>query len=83
MVTKDTYTKLSKPKACPGYAPTTDLPESVQCHGFIHANVTSIEAHRANFTRPSARPCDADAPSYVDFDYLVYALGSHLPAPFH
>jgi len=53
----------------------------VQCHDFIHANVTSIEAHRVNFTRLSTRPCDVEAPSYVDFDYIVYALGSHLPAP--
>ncbi|KAF9787765.1 hypothetical protein BJ322DRAFT_1045036 [Thelephora terrestris] len=75
------YTKLFKPKACPGRAPATDLPESVKGHDFIHANVTSVEAHRINFTRLSTRPCDLDAPSYVDFDYLVYALGSHLPAP--
>ncbi|KAF9652776.1 hypothetical protein BDM02DRAFT_3266130 [Thelephora ganbajun] len=75
------YTKLFKPKACPGCAPATDLPEPVQCHDFIHANVTSIEAHRVNFARLSTRPCDVDTPSYVDFDYLVYGLGSRLPAP--
>lgn len=75
------YTKLFKPKACPGCAPATDSPEPVECHEFIHANVTSLEAHRVNFTRLSTRPCDAGAPSHIDFDYLVYALGSHLPAP--
>lgn len=75
------YTKLFKPKACPGCAPPTNLPEPVKCHDFIHANVTSIEAHRVNFVRLSAHPCGVDTPSYVDFDYLVYALGSHLPAP--
>lgn len=75
------YTKLFKPKACPGSAPATDLPELVKCHDFIHANVTSIDSHRVHFTRLSTRPCDPDPSSHIDFDYLVYALGSHLPAP--
>jgi len=73
------YTKLFKPKSCPGDAPPTDVPESEGSHLFIHGNVTELESHRVHFKRLS--PGDGPEQSFVDFDYLVYALGSHLPAP--
>lgn len=74
------YTKLFKPESCPGNATPTDAPEPVAAHQFIHANVTGLESHRVYFKRLSRGEGDEED-SFVDFDYLVYALGSHLPAP--
>jgi apoptosis-inducing factor 2 len=75
------YTKIFKPKSCPGNATPTDAPEPVASHQFLHANVMLLQKNRVYFKRLSGSVHDDQMSLYVDFDYLVYALGSHLPAP--
>ncbi|KAG9099187.1 hypothetical protein FS749_001892 [Ceratobasidium sp. UAMH 11750] len=49
-------------------------------HELVHAHVTRIEKNRVFYT-----PISSNAVSSVEFsvgyDYLIYALGSHLPSP--
>ncbi|KAG8686945.1 hypothetical protein FRC08_012248 [Ceratobasidium sp. 394] len=49
-------------------------------HELVHAHVTRIEKNRVFYT-----PISSNAASSVEFsvgyDYLIYALGSHLPSP--
>ncbi|KAF8180332.1 hypothetical protein K438DRAFT_1725596 [Mycena galopus ATCC 62051] len=45
-------------------------------HVFLHARVTSLAAHSLTFARPGDTKTET-----LEFDYAVYALGSHLPAP--
>ncbi|KAH7340234.1 hypothetical protein B0J17DRAFT_568928 [Rhizoctonia solani] len=47
-------------------------------HQLIHAHVTRIESHRVYYSPISASSVTEQS---VDFDYLMYALGSHLPSP--
>ncbi|KAF8180331.1 hypothetical protein K438DRAFT_1842301 [Mycena galopus ATCC 62051] len=45
-------------------------------HVFLHARITSLAAHSLTFARPGDTKTET-----LEFDYAVYALGSHLPAP--
>ncbi|KAF8180327.1 hypothetical protein K438DRAFT_1842299 [Mycena galopus ATCC 62051] len=45
-------------------------------HVFLHARITSLAAHSLTFARPGDNKTET-----LEFDYAVYALGSHLPAP--
>ncbi|KAF8758419.1 Kynurenine 3-monooxygenase [Rhizoctonia solani] len=47
-------------------------------HQLIHAHVTRIDAHKVYY---SPIPTSSAGEQSVDFDYMVYALGSHLPSP--
>ncbi|KAH8829600.1 hypothetical protein DL96DRAFT_1598790 [Flagelloscypha sp. PMI_526] len=45
-------------------------------HRLIHANVTRLDSHSVTYTS-----LDNDEEAELSFDYLIYALGSKLPAP--
>ncbi|KAF8180318.1 hypothetical protein K438DRAFT_1202824, partial [Mycena galopus ATCC 62051] len=45
-------------------------------HVFLHARITSLAAHSLTFARPGDTKTET-----LEFDYAVYVLGSHLPAP--
>lgn len=51
-------------------------------HLLVHAEVTSMTPHSVTLSRPYP-PFLSSSPDgkTVHFDYLIYALGSHLPAP--
>ena len=66
----------------PPPSPANPQSQSAQSpHVFLHAAVTSL-SHRS-LTLDRAYPAHgvAEADRTLHFDYLVYALGSHLPAP--
>ena len=58
-------------------------------HVLIHAEVASITPHSVTLSRPhpalkslaSTSSTSSDDGKTLHFDYLIYALGSHLPAP--
>lgn len=69
-----------------------DCYKNDQPHLFVHANVTKIEPNRVHFEylpdAPTSSICPPDSHhkrrtgvDSVDFDYLIYALGSKLPRP--
>ncbi|KAJ1310430.1 hypothetical protein OPQ81_007163 [Rhizoctonia solani] len=47
-------------------------------HQLIHAHVTRIETHRVYYSPISDSRATEQS---IEFDYMVYALGSHLPSP--
>lgn len=49
-------------------------------HILVHAEVKSITPHAITLSRPHPVSSSPDGTT-VPFDYLIYALGSHLPAP--
>ncbi|KAG8748717.1 hypothetical protein FRC10_000108 [Ceratobasidium sp. 414] len=51
-------------------------------HELVHAHVTRIEKTRVFYTRISPGVVPGSSVEHsVDYDYLIYALGSHLPSP--
>lgn len=48
---------------------------------FLHAWVTSLSPHSLTLSRPFPEQGVEGAVPTLKFDYLLYALGSHLPAP--
>lgn len=55
--------------------------KSAQRHVFLQAQVTSLTERSATLSRPFPdADLDGDSP-VLHFDYALYALGSHLPAP--
>jgi hypothetical protein len=49
-------------------------------HSLVHGNVTKLEPRRVFFDHLDERR-SAIGPGFVDFDYLIYALGATLPPP--
>ncbi|KAG8733837.1 kynurenine 3-monooxygenase, mitochondrial precursor [Ceratobasidium sp. 423] len=47
-------------------------------HQLIHGHITRLEPHRVYYSPISDSSATEQS---VDFDYMVYALGSHLPSP--
>jgi apoptosis-inducing factor 2 len=50
-------------------------------HIFLRAQVTSLNAHSLTLSRSFPEHGIDERDKTLRFDYLVYALGSHLPAP--
>lgn len=50
-------------------------------HIFLHAQVTSLKTHSLTLSRAFPELGINEQDKTLHFDYLVYALGSHLPAP--
>ncbi|OBZ77598.1 Apoptosis-inducing factor B [Grifola frondosa] len=50
-------------------------------HAILHAHVTSISPHALTLSRAFPEHGIKEPGRTLDFQYLVYALGSHLPAP--
>ena len=50
-------------------------------HVFLHAQVTSLNANSVTLSRAFPEHGVSEQDRTLHFDYLVYALGSHLPAP--
>ncbi|RPD70120.1 iron uptake cluster protein [Lentinus tigrinus ALCF2SS1-7] len=48
---------------------------------FLHASITSLSPHSVTLDRAFPEFGVADSDRTLHFDYLVYALGSHLPSP--
>ena len=48
---------------------------------FLHASVTSLAPHSLTLDRAFPEFGVAESDRTLRFDYLIYALGSHLPAP--
>ncbi|GJE90645.1 hypothetical protein PsYK624_067890 [Phanerochaete sordida] len=65
------YTSLLA-RPCPADAPR---------HVFLHARVTSLGPRSLTLSRAFPEHGVAEEDRTLHFDYLVYALGSHLPAP--
>ncbi|EKM51005.1 uncharacterized protein PHACADRAFT_187619 [Phanerochaete carnosa HHB-10118-sp] len=68
------------------FIPYTNLlvkscPEDMQRHAFLHAYVTSIDMHSLTLSCAFPEHGVNENDRTLHFDYLVYALGSHLPAP--
>ncbi|KAG2106256.1 uncharacterized protein F5147DRAFT_701634 [Suillus discolor] len=61
--------------------PTSSLSDIPSCssHVRVQATITSIDNHRITLSPnlPGSQQSDLD----LDFDYAIYALGSHLPQP--
>ncbi|EJF61918.1 iron uptake cluster protein [Dichomitus squalens LYAD-421 SS1] len=65
-------------------APSTSSPPSPigsSPHVFLHAAVTSLSEHSLVLDRAFPEHGVAESDRTLHFDFLVYALGSHLPAP--
>lgn len=58
------------------YSSLSDI-HSCSSHVRVQATVTSIDNHRIILS-PNLQECQQ---SSLDFDYAIYALGSHLPSP--
>ena len=48
---------------------------------FLHASVTSLAPHSLTLDRAFPEVGVAESDRTLRFDFLIYALGSHLPAP--
>ncbi|KAI0367108.1 FAD/NAD(P)-binding domain-containing protein [Pilatotrama ljubarskyi] len=59
--------------------PSSDPPKDVSRHVLLHANVLELKEHE--LTLDKSFPEHGVPDRTLHFDYLVYALGSHLPAP--
>jgi apoptosis-inducing factor 2 len=70
-------------KAFIPYTHVLGEPEASQRHLFLHAQVTSLSAHSLTLSRsfPEYGIGVEGEPATLEFEYAVYALGSHLPAP--
>lgn len=66
------YTHIFGPSAIPEVNPR---------HIFLHAQVTSVDLHSLTLSRSFPEHGVNESDRTLHFDYLVYALGSHLPAP--
>ncbi|OCH85873.1 iron uptake cluster protein [Obba rivulosa] len=53
----------------------------VSPHVVLHAEVTSLSTHSLTLSRAFPEHGIAGSPPTLAFDYVVYALGSHLPGP--
>ena len=69
------YTGIFRGPSAPDGANATDPRRAI----LLHAQVTALSAHSVTLSR-SFPEYGIDGP-VLDFDYAVYALGSHLPAP--
>ncbi|RDX46369.1 iron uptake cluster protein [Lentinus brumalis] len=56
-------------------------PKDASKNVFLHASVTSISEHSLTLDKAFPEHGIAESDRTLHFDYLVYALGSHLPAP--
>ena len=75
------YTNVFKPPppVGPDAKPATD--SSVSTNIFLHATVTSLSPHSLTLDKAFPEHGVSDPDRTLHFDFLVYALGSHLPSP--
>lgn len=66
-------------KAFIPYTHVLDAPQTTPRHLQLHAHVTALTTHSATLSHNFPEHGIDD--NTLRFDYLVYALGSHLPAP--
>ncbi|KAI0338798.1 iron uptake cluster protein [Trametopsis cervina] len=60
---------------------TADAGETTERHISLHAEVTSISLHSLTLSKAFPEHGISGEQPTLQFDYMVYALGSHLPAP--
>lgn len=61
--------------------PRTDDPTSAAQSIILHAHVTSLTPNSVTLSRAFPEHGIHEPAKKLDFDYVIYALGSHLPAP--
>ena len=77
------YTNIFHPLPPPDAPSTRSVPSPVSTspHVFLHAAVTSISHHSLVLDKAYPEHGVSELDRTLHFDFLVYALGSHLPAP--
>ncbi|KAI0668115.1 FAD/NAD-P-binding domain-containing protein [Trametes maxima] len=74
------YHTVFEPPALPGSPSPSSLPaKDLSRHVLLHANVTALKEHE--LTLDKSFPEHGVPDHTLHFEYLVYALGSHLPSP--
>ncbi|KAM5545753.1 hypothetical protein V8D89_000791 [Ganoderma adspersum] len=77
------YTNVFHPLPPPDAPSTRSAPSPVSTspHAFLHAAVTSISHHSLVLDKAYPEHGVSELDRTLHFDFLVYALGSHLPGP--